>query len=98
MTVRMITLMFLEADFMVRKDRVNIRGRAPFFLEFVATPRADVMARIDQFCLHGQEGILHFPSQSDLLFVTQTSLSYRFRRFHIVGFEGVSLYDLLSAD
>ena len=25
MTVRIITLMFLEADFMVRKDRVKIR-------------------------------------------------------------------------
>jgi len=51
---------------------VKIRWREPFFLEFVTTPRADVMARIDQFCLHGQDGILHFPSQSDLLFVTQT--------------------------
>jgi len=70
MTVRIIALMFLEADFMVRKDRVKIRWCEPFFLEFVATPRADVMARIDQLCLHGQDGILHFPSQSDLLFVT----------------------------
>jgi len=41
MTVRIITLMFLEADFMVRKDRVKIRWREPFFLEFVATPRAE---------------------------------------------------------
>ena len=53
--------MFLEADFMVRKDRVEIRGREPFFLEFVTTPRADVMAGIDQWCLHGQDGVLHFP-------------------------------------
>ena len=74
MTVRIIALVFLEADFMVRKDRVEIRGREPFFLEFVATPRADVMARIDQFGLHGQDGILHFPSQRDLLCVTQTQL------------------------
>ena len=72
MTLRIMALMFLDADCMVRKDRVKIRGRAPFLLEFVATPRADVMARIDQLCLHGQEGILHFPSQRDLLFVTQT--------------------------
>ena len=70
MTVRIITLMFLEADCMVRKDRVKIRWCEPFFLEFVATPRANVMARIDQLSLHGQDGILHFPSQSDLLFVT----------------------------
>ena len=72
MTVRIITLMFLEADFMVRIDRVKIRWREPFFLEFVATPRADVMARSDPFGLHGQDGLLHFPSQRDLLFVTQT--------------------------
>ena len=72
MTVRIIALMFLEADCMVRKDRVKIRWRETFFLEFVTTPRADVMAKINQFCLHGQDGILHFPSQSDLLFVTQT--------------------------
>ena len=72
MTLRIIALMFLDADFMVRKDRVKIRWREPFFLEFVATPRADVMARIDQFGLHGQDGILHFPSQRDLLCVTQT--------------------------
>ena len=72
MTFRIIALMFLEADFMVRKDRVKVRWREPFFLEFVATPRADVMARIDQFCLHGQDGILHFPEQRDLLFVAQT--------------------------
>ena len=72
MTLRIMALMFLDADFMVRKDRVKIRGREPFLLEFVATPRADVMARIDQLCLHGQEGILQFPSQRDLLFVTQT--------------------------
>ena len=34
MTLRMMALMFLEADFMVRKDRVKIRWREPFFLEF----------------------------------------------------------------
>ena len=76
MTLRMMALMFLEADFMVRKDRVKMRWRAPFFLEFVATPRADVMARIDQCCWHGQDGILHFPEQRARLFVTQTSLAY----------------------
>ena len=42
MTVSIMALMFLEADFMVRKDRMKIRGREPFFLEFVPTPRADV--------------------------------------------------------
>ena len=72
MTCRIMALMFLEANCMVRNDRVKIRGREPFFLAFVATPRADVMARIDQFGLHGQDGILHFPSQRDLLCVTQT--------------------------
>ena len=41
MTVRIMALMFLEADCMVRKDRMKIRGREPFFLEFVATPRAN---------------------------------------------------------
>jgi hypothetical protein len=61
MTLRIMALMFLDADFMVRKDRVKIRWREPFFLEFVTTPRADVMARIDQFGLHGQDDILHFP-------------------------------------
>jgi hypothetical protein len=72
MTCRIVALLVLEADFMVRKDRVKMRGREPFFLEFVATPRADVMARSDPFGLHGQDGLLHFPSQRDLLFVTQT--------------------------
>src|SRR5215467_5111003 len=70
MTLRIMALMFLEADGMVRKDRMKMRGCEPFFLECVATPWADVMARIDQWGLHGQDGILHFPSQSDLLRVT----------------------------
>jgi hypothetical protein len=42
MTCRIVALLVLEADFMVRKDRVKMRGREPFFLEFVATPRAEV--------------------------------------------------------
>ena len=33
MTLRIMALMFLEADFMVRKDRVKIRGRESFFLD-----------------------------------------------------------------
>src|SRR5215468_2396354 len=61
MTLRIMALMFLEADCMVRKDRMKIRWCEPFFLELVATPRANVMARIDQLSLHGQDGILHFP-------------------------------------
>ena len=46
MTFRVMALMFLEADCMVRQDRVKIRGREPFFLEFVATPRAEVAPQL----------------------------------------------------
>src|SRR5262245_25872297 len=46
MTLRIMALMFLEADFMVRKDRMKIRWCEPFFLEFVATPRAKVALQL----------------------------------------------------
>jgi hypothetical protein len=33
MTFRIMALMFLDADFMVRKDRMKVRWRETFFLE-----------------------------------------------------------------
>ena len=47
-TVRMTTVMFLDADSMIAKDRMKIGGFIPVFLECIPTAGADGHSRVKQ--------------------------------------------------
>ena len=59
-TVRLTAVMFLEADSMIAKDRMQTGSFVSVFLERVLTGGADMHARIQQETLFCYEYILYF--------------------------------------